>query len=85
MKVGFDRPGTTTARQEDVPLFESGHPENIRQTMWVYGYCTAIKRGISMESQNFSGLLELICVAGGPITTVEAQEMPRILSDALHA
>ena len=53
--------------------------------MWVYGYCTAIKRGISMESQNFSGLLELICVAGGPITTVEAQEMPRILSDALHA
>ena len=32
----------------------------------------------------FDGLLELICIHGGPITTVEAQEMPRILADAAH-
>ena len=80
LSVQLDRRGT-----EVVPLFASGDPEMIRQTMWFYGYATsALKCCISMKSQNFSGLLELFCVAGGPITTVEAQEMPQILADALH-
>ena len=65
-------------------LFASGDPEKIKLTMWFYGYCTAMKRCIALESQNFDGLLELICIHGGPITTVEAQEMPRILADAAH-
>ena len=84
VKVGYDRPGSTTARAEDVELFASGDPEKIKLTMWFYGYATAMKRCIAIESQNFDGLLELICIHGGPITTVEAQEMPRILADAAH-
>ena len=84
VKVGYDRPSSTTARAEDVELFASGDPEKIKLTMWFYGYATAMKRCIAIESQNFDGLLELICIHGGPITTVEAQEMPRILADAAH-
>ena len=58
--------------------------EKIRQTFWFYGYVTALKRCISLESQNFGGLLALICVTGGPITRVEARETPRIVADAIH-
>ena len=84
VKVAFDRAGSTTARPEDAPLFATGDPEKIKQTFWFYGYVTALKRCISLESQHFGGLLELICITGGPITRVEAREMPRIVADAIH-
>ena len=32
--------------------------------------------------QGFKGRLELICIKGGPITQVEAQEMGTLLADA---
>ena len=34
------------------------------------------------HAQNFDGLLRIICINGGDITKVEAEEMPRILEDA---
>eukprot|EP01043_Picozoa_sp_COSAG02_P054695 COSAG02_NODE_6232_length_3710_cov_3.154528_4_plen_198_part_01 len=52
VKLAFDRAGTSTARQEDVPLFEAGG-EKIKETMWFYGYATAVKRCVSLEMQNF--------------------------------
>jgi hypothetical protein len=58
---------------QDAPLFESGDPEQIKQTKWFYGYTTAAKAQIKLESQNFAGLLEVICIEGGPITKLEAQ------------
>eukprot|EP01045_Picozoa_sp_COSAG04_P018744 COSAG04_NODE_1758_length_5668_cov_2.648411_2_plen_1402_part_00 len=84
VKMAFDRAGTSTARAEDVPLFEAGDAMKIKETVWFYGYTTAVKRCISLELQNFRGTLELICVDGGPVTQVEAQEMPRIVAEALH-
>ena len=83
VKIGFDRTGSSTARPEDAALFASGDSEKVKQTIWFYGYATATKRCISTESQNYTGLLELICISGGPITEVEAQEMPRILAEAV--
>ena len=84
MRLGFDRAGSSTARSEDAPLFASGDPEKIKETMWFYGYATATKRCISLESQNFDGLLELVCIDGGPVTSIEAREMPRILAESVH-
>ena len=75
VKMAFDRAGTSTARAEDVPLFEAGDAMKIKETVWFYGYTTAVKRCISLELQNFRGTLELICVDGGPVTQVEAQEI----------
>ena len=49
---------------------------------WFYGYATAVKRCILLEVQGFKGRLELICIKGGPITQVEAQEMGTLLADA---
>ncbi len=36
-----------------------------------------------VESQGFSGLLEIICIQGGTITQVEAEEMAKIVKAAL--
>ena len=84
VKIGFDRAGSSTAHEQDIPLFATGDPEKLKQTMWFYGYATATKRCILMEAQNFSGTIELICINGGQISQVEASEMPRILAEAIH-
>ena len=34
------------------------------------------------ESQGFAGVIEVICIEGGPITRVEAEEMGQIVEDA---
>ena len=33
---------------------------------------TAAKKALSMESQGFDGVIDVICIKGGPITQVEA-------------
>ena len=81
IKMGFDRAGTTTAVKEDKPLFEEvgklakagdteGAKAKVRETAWLYGYITAAKRTISVESQDFDGLLVILCIEGGMITQV---------------
>ena len=42
----------------------------------------AVKRTISILSQEHSGVLEIVCIRGGPITVVEAEEMPSLLKQA---
>ena len=80
--MGFDRAGSSIAVPEDVPLFESGDATKIKQTRWFYGYKTSAKRVLSTESQGFAGQIEVICIEGGPITKVEADEMNSIVADA---
>lgn len=90
LKIAFDRAGTTTARQEDEELFErlqeatdlAECAQIVKKTYWFYGYATAVKRCIVLESQGFKGRLELICIRGGAITQVEAQEMELLVADA---
>jgi hypothetical protein len=82
VKMGYDRAGTSTSVPEDVPLFESKEPAKIRQTKWFYGYRTSAKRVLQTESQGFDGQIEVICIEGGPITRVEAQEMAQIVEEA---
>eukprot|EP01043_Picozoa_sp_COSAG02_P062312 COSAG02_NODE_8565_length_2522_cov_2.349979_2_plen_608_part_00 len=82
VKMGFDRAGTSTAVPEDKPLFDSNDPANIRLTRWFYGYKTSAKRILQVESQGFQGQIVVICIEGGPITKVEAEEMGQIVEDA---
>ena len=53
-----------------------------KKTDWFYGYQTSVKQGIKLEAQNFDGLLDIICLKGGPITQLEAEQMDRILREA---
>ena len=82
VKMGYDRAGTSTSVPEDVSLFESKEPAKIRETKWFYGYKTSAKRILQTESQGFDGQTEVICIDGGPITRVEAEEMGRIVEEA---
>eukprot|EP01045_Picozoa_sp_COSAG04_P008324 COSAG04_NODE_458_length_14025_cov_349.233735_2_plen_799_part_00 len=93
IKFGFDRAGTTTGVKEDESLFAeaaelatAGQADaakaKIRETKWLYGYSTAAKALIKIESQGFGGVLEILCLEGGLITQVEAEEMQRIVNDA---
>ena len=58
------------------------YAEIIKTTYWFYGYATAVKRCIVLELQGFTDRLELICIKGGPITRVEAQEMKILVAGA---
>ena len=93
IKFGFDRAGTPTGVKEDESLFtratelaKAGQVDaakaKIRETKWLYGYSTAAKALIKIESQGFGGVLEILCLEGGLITQVEAEEMQRIVHDA---
>ena len=74
--------GNTTEVKEDAALFASGDPEQVRKTQWFYGYKTAVKAVIKLEMQGFDGILVLVCVEGGPVTQVEAEEMVTIVNEA---
>ena len=46
--------------------------EQVRKSEWMYGFKTAAKKVLSVESQGFDGVIDVICILGGPITQVEA-------------
>ena len=50
VKFGFDRAGTSTKHPEDKDL-DWGDPEDIRHSAWMYGFKTAAKALIKIESQ----------------------------------
>eukprot|EP01045_Picozoa_sp_COSAG04_P018856 COSAG04_NODE_1779_length_5595_cov_1.888464_4_plen_1114_part_00 len=81
VKMGFDRAGTTTTspKDKDVDWTDS---EQVRKSEWMYGFKTAAKAIIRTESQGFDGLMEVLCINGGPVTQVEAEEMAGIIADA---
>jgi hypothetical protein len=93
LKFGFDRQGTSTAREQDSSKFEEASALRkegkndeavalLKATDWWYGYQTSVKQAVKLESQSFDGELEIICIRGGPITALEAAEMPRIMAEA---
>ena len=93
VKFGFDRAGTSTGREKDGEKFDSAfalwakgkHDEAIRllkSTDWWYGYQTSVKQAVKLECQGFDGILDITCIKGGPITQLEAAEMPQIMADA---
>ena len=81
VKMGFDRAGTSTTAPQDKDV-DWTDAEQIRQSTWMYGYKTSVKRILQIESQGFLGLIEAICIDGGPVTKVEAAEMEKIAEDA---
>ena len=93
VKFGFDRAGTSTAREKDAAIFErafelrnGGDQQKavalLKSTDWWYGYQTSVKQAVKLECQGFNGELDVICVQGGFITQLEAAEMGRIMSEA---
>jgi serine/threonine protein kinase len=93
VKFGFDRAGTSTAREKDGALFEQAFAlrdegkhgeatELLKSTDWWYGYQTSVKQAVKLECQGFEGELDVTCVKGGFITQLEAAEMGRIMSEA---
>ena len=93
VKLGFDRAGTSTAREKDKALFDDAfellddgkREEAVRILMatdWWYGYQTSVKQAVKLESQGFDGELEIICIKGGFITQLEAAEMEQIMTEA---
>jgi hypothetical protein len=51
-------------------------------TEWWNGYQSSVKAIVKIESQGFGGTLNVTCIEGGPITQLEAAEMPRIMEEA---
>jgi hypothetical protein len=48
----------------------------------VYGYCSSAKAQVKVISQKSAGLLEIICIEGGLVSQVEAEEMGSIIRQA---
>lgn len=93
VKFGFDRAGTSTAREKDGALFDKAFAlrdegkydeaiELLKATDWWYGYQTSVKQAVKLESQGFDGELNVTCIQGGFITQLEAAEMERIMVEA---
>eukprot|EP01045_Picozoa_sp_COSAG04_P004677 COSAG04_NODE_208_length_20334_cov_13.999852_1_plen_2534_part_10 len=93
VKLGFDRAGTSTAvesaeeKQKWADAFAPGvtleeQKAIFKVTDWFYGYQTSVKQAVKLEAQGFSGVLDIICIKGGPITQLEAEEMDRIMREA---
>merc|ERR1711969_398114 len=93
VKFGFDRAGTSTAREKDGALFEKAFALRdegeldeavslLKSTDWWYGYQTSVKQAVKLESQGFDGVLDVTCIQGGFITQLEAAEMERIMREA---
>ena len=93
VKFGFDRAGTSTAREKDQALFEKAFALRdegeldeavslLKSTDWWYGYQTSVKQAVKLESQGFDGVLDVTCIKGGFITQLEAAEMERIMREA---
>eukprot|EP00928_Gymnodinium_smaydae_P036928 TRINITY_DN25724_c0_g1_i1.p1 TRINITY_DN25724_c0_g1~~TRINITY_DN25724_c0_g1_i1.p1 ORF type:complete len:172 (+),score=28.01 TRINITY_DN25724_c0_g1_i1:123-638(+) len=84
--VAFDRAGSSTANDADAERGEwwKGDEAVIKSTYWFYGYRTRVKTCVVVECQNFEGVLDVICVHGGPITQVEQKEMPAIVRNAKY-
>ena len=56
--------------------------EKMLKSRWYHGYRQAVKNSIITEMQGFFGEIHLICIAGGPITNFERDQMKTIESDA---
>eukprot|EP00928_Gymnodinium_smaydae_P038963 TRINITY_DN2673_c0_g1_i1.p1 TRINITY_DN2673_c0_g1~~TRINITY_DN2673_c0_g1_i1.p1 ORF type:complete len:646 (+),score=122.36 TRINITY_DN2673_c0_g1_i1:82-2019(+) len=84
--VAFDRAGSSTANDADAERgpWWNGDEAEIKSTYWFYGYCTRVKTCVTVECQNFGGVLDVICIAGGPITQVEQRAMPSIIRNAKY-
>ena len=67
--------------------FACATPEDVKKqifklTEWWNGYQSSVKAIVKTESQGFGGTLNVTCIEGGPITQLEAAEMPRIMNEA---
>jgi hypothetical protein len=54
----------------------------VKSTRWFAAYCGAVKNTIKVYCQKKEDVL-LVCIEGGPITRVEAAEMPRLREEAI--
>jgi tetratricopeptide (TPR) repeat protein/predicted Ser/Thr protein kinase len=54
----------------------------VKDTRWFASYCGAVKSTIKVYCQKEEEVL-LVCIEGGPITRVEAAEMPRLRKEAI--
>jgi tetratricopeptide (TPR) repeat protein len=54
----------------------------VKDTKWFAAYCGAVKHAIRLYCQNGAEVL-LVCIEGGPVTRVEAAEMPRLREEAM--
>jgi hypothetical protein len=54
----------------------------VKSTRWFAAYCGAVKNTIKVYCQKKEDVL-LVCIEGGPITRVEAAEMPRLREEAM--
>ena len=75
LKKGFRKFAQATAEDVKEMIFKS--------TEWWYGYQTSVKQAVKLESQGFGGVLDVICIRGGPITRLEAAEMAGIMEQAI--
>eukprot|EP00928_Gymnodinium_smaydae_P045347 TRINITY_DN30241_c0_g1_i1.p1 TRINITY_DN30241_c0_g1~~TRINITY_DN30241_c0_g1_i1.p1 ORF type:complete len:1440 (+),score=237.39 TRINITY_DN30241_c0_g1_i1:90-4409(+) len=82
--MAFDRAGSSTAHDLDAERGQwyLGNESDIKETHWFYGYKSRVKACAFVECQNFDGVVEVVCIHGGPITQVEQKEMPSIIRDA---
>ena len=87
LKMGFDRAGTSTQHPADAWMSEEDWRDaaKIRRSQWMYGFTTAAKKVLAVESQSFDGILVVICIKGGPVTDVEHDQMDSIITDATAA
>eukprot|EP01045_Picozoa_sp_COSAG04_P017588 COSAG04_NODE_1565_length_6321_cov_5.077306_9_plen_546_part_00 len=79
MTFGYDRAGASAMTEKDEEL-DWKDPEQIRKTDWMFGYKKAAEATIKFASQEFEGVLAIVCINGGLITQVEGEEMQKIVN-----
>ena len=81
LKMGFDRAGSSTQHPADRDV-DWSDALSIRGSQWMYGFQTAAKKVMAVESQGFDGILVVVCIEGGPVTRVEHEVMGSIIAGA---
>lgn len=61
---------------------DDGWQQPIKDTKWFQTYSGAVKKSLCVLAQQVDGVIEVMCIDGGPITQVERATMPTLLYEA---
>eukprot|EP00928_Gymnodinium_smaydae_P018093 TRINITY_DN16881_c0_g8_i1.p1 TRINITY_DN16881_c0_g8~~TRINITY_DN16881_c0_g8_i1.p1 ORF type:complete len:451 (+),score=37.07 TRINITY_DN16881_c0_g8_i1:47-1399(+) len=81
LRHSFDFAGSTSADKRDCSVDWSS-PESIKGSFWFKGYTESQKRSLITLAQDADTRSVLLSIRGGPVSQLEAQELPNIVKHA---
>ena len=80
--IGYDWKGSSSASQADVAV-DWSNPDSIERSQWFYSYRARVKSQLMIKAQDGIDLIEMVTIAGSPISQVESLRLPGIKDEAI--